>query len=74
MVSKAGHIRKQIRIKWNVLKCVVEGRRRTTGPIVRIKEAPHRAQEDRNILHTIKRRKVKIVFCHSVQNLFPSKL
>jgi hypothetical protein len=43
---------------WKVLKCVAgEGWRRSVGPIVRNEEALHRVKEERNIVHTVNRRK-----------------
>jgi hypothetical protein len=55
MVLKSGHFGKQIRNIWKVLRCGAgEEWRRSVGPIV---WALHRVKEERNILHTIKRRK-----------------
>jgi hypothetical protein len=44
------------------LKCVAgEGWKRPFGPIVRNEEILHRDKEERNVPHTIKRRRVKVI-------------
>ena len=59
MLLKIGHFGKQIRKTWKVLKCGTgEGRRRSSWTDrVRNEEVLHRIKEERNILHTVKRRK-----------------
>jgi len=60
MVLKRGRSGKQIRNAWKVLKCGAgEGWRRSVGPIIcRNEEVLLRVNEQRNILHEIRKRKV----------------
>jgi hypothetical protein len=59
MVLKRGHFGKLIRSTWKILKCGIgkEWRRSVWTDRVRNEEVLHRVKEERNILHTIKRRK-----------------
>jgi hypothetical protein len=73
MVLKRGHFRNQIRNAWKVFNVVLEknGEDQWSNR-VRNEEVLHRVKEERNILHTIKRRKANWIghilrrFCISV--------
>jgi hypothetical protein len=58
MVLKFRHYGKQIRIIWKVLKCGGNGWKSSAGPIVvRNEKVLQRAEEERNVLPAIKRKK-----------------